>query len=391
MNRVVIVGASTAGVSAAKTLREEGFEGTISVVEPERSDPYDRTTLSKELILGRVEADRIRLLEPAQLEQLGLDRHRGRNAVGLNISRRIVVTDDGDEIPYDGVVIATGSSARPLPLSGSPRGVVQLRTLDDALTLRSALAEAERVILIGGGFVGLEIAAAAASMGRTTTVIEAGSAPLAQALGTQVGHAIAKRHEALGVEILTDDTVTQWLGSPELRGVRLASGRRISADVAVVGVGAIPNTQWLADTPLGSDVGILCDETLATAVPEVVAAGDVARWHHPLAGHEVRVEHFEHAGLSGAHAARRLLHGPDVGPYAPVPFVWSHQGPHTVHVAGFPSDGASAEIVEGDLDDGSFAVSYRRADGSLVGILTLDMPSSFRRLRRQLSSQGVLA
>jgi 3-phenylpropionate/trans-cinnamate dioxygenase ferredoxin reductase subunit len=390
MKRIVIAGGSTAGIAAARTLRQEGFDGELAVVEPEVHPPYDRTTLSKELMLGRVEMTEIALLQEGALKDLDLRWHRGRRAAQLRADAREVMLDDGLALPYDGLVLATGSSPRRLPGSKVPDGVHYLRGLDDASAIRQALSTARRFVLVGGGFVGLELAAAAVAMGVDVTVVEADSAPLVRTLGAEVGAAIARRHAELGVEIFVDSRAVEWVGERMLTEVGLNDGRRVAADLAVVGIGAIPNIAWLADSPvveLGRD-GVICDATLATALPGVVAAGDIVRWPHPLAGRPVRIEHFEHAELSGAHAARRLLYGEAAGPYEAVPFVWSHQGDHVVHAAGFPSSELRVDVVDGDLTAGPFAVTYHDGD-RLVAVVTLDSPRLFRRLRRQLSWEGV--
>jgi len=389
MNAIVIAGASVAGIAAAKTLRKEGFAGAITLVDPESVLPYDRTMLSKDLLLGRVDVDELSLLDEEDLGLMGLRWRRGTHVTELDDDARRVRLGDGSWLPFDGLVIATGSSPRPLPLGHTPgRGVHELRTLGDAITLRAALCSARKVMIVGGGFIGLEVAAAAVELGVAATVLEIGDAPLAQVLGAEVGMAIARRHQLRGVEILTRASATAWIGDGSVEGLQLADGRRVAGDLGLVGVGVVPNTAWLAGSRLASQDGVQCEPTLATSVAGIVAAGDVARWRHPLADREIRIEHFEHAELSGSHAARCLLAEGDIAPYAPVPFVWSHQGPHTVHVAGFPSPHAEVEVVEGDLEVGPFAATYRE-DGRTVGVLTFDLPRTFRRLRRDLQPQGV--
>jgi NADPH-dependent 2,4-dienoyl-CoA reductase/sulfur reductase-like enzyme len=388
MRRIVIAGGSSAGLAAARTLREEGFDGELTIVEPEAHPPYDRTALSKDLVTGRAQVDDIALLEPERLSSLDIRWHRGQRAVGLAPFSRQVILANGNALPYDGAVLATGSSPRELDFgTRAPRGVYTLRGLDDALALRAALAGSQHVVLVGGGFIGLELAVAAGHYGARVTILEAGEATLAGPLGPVVGAAIGARHTRRGVAILTRVEVVGWAGGDELSGVALADGRVIRADLAVVGVGAQPNSAWLTGSGAGDKRGALCDATLATPLPGVVAAGDVVRYPHPLVRQNVRIEHFEHAELSGAHAARRLLRGADAGPYESLPSVWSHQGDHTIQVAGFPSGTAEIEIVEGDLDNGPFATVYRD-QGQTVAALTLDLPRTYRRLRRELSLQG---
>lgn len=392
MKRIAVIGASAAGIAAAQALREEGFDGALTLVGGEPHAPYDRTALSKDLLLGTVALEDIALVAPMELTALDAEWRLGRHAVQLRPSEQIVELDDGSVVPYDGLVLATGSVARRLPFA-TPSGVHHLRELEDAWALDDALRAGRRVVLVGGGFVGLELAAVASTRGCLVTVLESGVAPLAAAVGVEVGGALAARHRAHGVEIRTGAAAAGFTGGKSLTGVALADGEIVGADVALVGIGAAPNVGWLAGSGLGGPGGVDADERLATAAPGVVVAGDLARWRHPGApgGALLRIEHFEHAQASGAAAALRLLHGEGTEPYAPVPFVWSHQYEHVLHVAGFPSADVEVAILEGELADGPFVVEYRRA-GNRIAVLALDDPRSFRRHRRTLNvNEGALA
>jgi 3-phenylpropionate/trans-cinnamate dioxygenase ferredoxin reductase component len=386
---VVVIGASTAGVAAAQELRQLGFDGRLTLVGDEPGQPYDRTALSKDVLIGRAGLDAIALARPEELAALDASWRLGHAAVALDPVARRIELADGRELRYDGLVLATGSSARTLPIE-MPPGVLTLRRLDDALALREALAPGVRVALVGAGFVGLEVAAAAHARGAEATVLELAAAPLAATLGLAVGEALAERHRRQGTIVRCGVTVEGFAGRHRVTGVRLVGGVVVPADVVVLGVGARPSTAWAESSGLAGADGIVCDARLATPADNVVAAGDVVRWPHPDVGGLARVEHFEHAQTSGVAAARRLLLGADaVDPYRPQPFFWSHQYGHVIHVAGFPRADAELELLEGALDDGPFAVGYR-ADGRRSGVVTLDLPRAFRRLRRELMPEGAL-
>jgi 3-phenylpropionate/trans-cinnamate dioxygenase ferredoxin reductase subunit len=388
MNHLVVVGVSAAGLSAARTLRAEGYDGQLTLVDADPRPPYDRTTLSKGLLRGQVDLSGIALADAAELDRLEADWRLGVRAVGLQVPERTVSLQDGEKLIFDGLVLATGSRPRRLDVP-TPRGVHYLRGVDDALALREAFVPGVSVVLVGGGFIGLELAAAARLAGAEVTVLEAGGAPLERVLGSRVGEAMAQRHRARGVEVRTGVVVTGLGGADQLTHVELASGERLKADVVVVGIGAVPAADWLAGSGLGSRAGVDADNRLATDVPGVVVAGDLVRWPHPdrPGGGMLRIEHYEHAELSGGAAARRLLYGDSVDVYAPLPYVWSHQYEHVLHLAGFSERADAVQLVSGAMEDGPFVVEYL-SENRRVAVAALDDTPSFRRLRRTLHPTG---
>ncbi|MDQ3470280.1 MAG: FAD-dependent oxidoreductase [Actinomycetota bacterium] len=381
LDRVVVVGASLAGLRTCETLRTRGFSGAVTLIGAERHLPYDRPPLSKKLLAGEWEPERIALRKPEDLAALRLDMRLGTRAVGLDLATRAVALADGSDVPFDGLVIATGSRPRRLPGQGA--GVYELRTLDDALALRSAFAGGSaRVVVIGAGFIGLEVAATARGHGCRVTVLEGAPAPLIRGLGAQMGTAAAAHHGDDGTIVRCSVTVTAV--HPD--GVELAGGEVVPAEVVVVGVGVAPNTAWLEGSGLELRDGVVCDETLCAGVAGVYAAGDVARWPNPLFTEEMRVEHWTNAAEQGAIAADNLLSvaaGGTPSAYAPVPFVWSDQGRHRLQFLGRAGPADDVRVVVGAPAERAFLALYGRA-GRLRGALGVNLPRLVMPYRRLL-------
>lgn len=381
---MVVVGASLAGLRACETLRSAGFAGTVTLVGAERHLPYDRPPLSKKLLAGEWEPDRISLRKPEDVDELGLDRRLGTPAAALDVDHREVVLADDVRIPFDGLVLATG--AAPIRLSGQEEvpGVFELRTLDDALALRAALVGGVRVVVIGAGFIGLEVAATAAARGCAVTVLEAASAPLVRGLGPAMGTAAAAHHAEVGTDVRCGVQVTALRPGE----VELGDGTVVAADVVVVGVGVRPATGWLTGSGLELRDGIVCDATLSAGVAGVYAAGDLARWPNELFGEEMRVEHWTNAAEQGAHAAKNLLAtaaGEAPVPYAPVPFFWSDQGTQRIQFLGRgPTDALDeVEVLVGSPEERRFLALYHRGD-RLRGALGLNVPKLVMPYRKLL-------
>ena len=372
MDEVVIVGASLAGLRAAEALRREGFDGRLVLVGEEPHRPYDRPPLSKELLAGALEPADIALWR-APHDQLGIEERLGVAAVALDAGARRVTLADGTVLGYDGLVIATGATPRRLPGLALGEGIHVLRTLDDALALRAELERGPRVGVIGGGFIGAEVAATCRRRGLPVTVLEALPAPMARALGPRIGGVLAGLHADHGVDlrcgVRIEAVETQ---GPGVR-VRLAGGVTVEVDVLVVAIGVEPATGWLTGSGLRLDDGVCCDAT-CHAAPGVVAAGDVARWPNPrFGGTPMRIEHWTNAVEQAHHAARSLLAGPAAEPFAPVPYVWSDQYDTKIQVVGHLPGAERSEVVAGDLEARRFVVAYGR-DGRVVGAVGFDQP-----------------
>ena len=388
MEDVVVVGASLAGFRAVEELRHQGYDGTITVVGAEPHLPYDRPPLSKQILAGTWEADRLPLTPIGkEIDALDVDWRLGVAASGLDLNDRHVELADGTRVAYDGLVIATGAAVRTLPGQPKLEGLHTLRTLDDCLALRADLdATPQRVVVVGAGFIGAEVAATARQRGLEVTLLEALATPLQRVLGDEIGRVCGDIHREHGVDLRLSTGVDGFEddGSGRLRGIRLTDGTTVEADIAVVGVGVAPNTEWLAGSGLTVDNGIVCDET-CMAAPGVVAAGDVASWPNRRFGEVMRVEHWENAEEQGAHAARRLLG--DLAPYEPVPWFWSDQYDRKIQLAGRSRADDEVRIVDGSIEERRFVALYGRA-GRVVGVLGMNRPRPVMEYR-QLIADGV--
>ena len=384
MRQVTVVGASLAGLSAVRALREQGFDGRLTVVGAETHLPYDRPPLSKAFLAGTADVGELALLGEAD-DALDVDWQLGVAAVALRPSTRQVVLADGRAITGDGGVRAPGARARRRPGLADRPGVPVLRTLDDALALRADLRAGGSLVIVGAGFIGAEVASTAQAAGLQVTVVEAMSTPLAGPLGEQMGAACAGLHADHGVRLLTGTGVARLLGRRRVSGVELTDGTVLPADVVLVGVGATPDVAWLADSGLELDEGVVTDACCATSLPGVVAVGDCARSFDPVAGRHRRIEHWTHALQQPATAAATLL-GASSTPYAALPYFWSEQYGRQLQFAGSREPGDVVTVVEGSTEERRFVATYERA-GRLVAVLGLDAPGPFSRLRRTLRTQ----
>ncbi|MFE9452058.1 NAD(P)/FAD-dependent oxidoreductase [Streptomyces sp. NPDC006739] len=378
MNRIVVVGASAAGLAAAETLRREGYDGTLTLVGDEPRPPYDRPPLSKQVLSAEWSPERVELRTPADLRALGLDLRLGVAATGLDTADRAVRLADGSRLPYDGLVLATGVRPRRLPGEGAH----VLRTLDDALTLRDRLGPGRRLVVVGAGFLGAEAASVARGLGARVTLLEPAPVPLAHAVGEEVGRVLARLHLERGVDLRTGVAVSEVTEG----GVRLADGTEVEADEVLVAIGSLPNTEWLADSGLTMSDGVVCDE-YCQAAPGVYAAGDVARWHHPLFGVSMRIEHRTNAAEQGMAAARNLLAPEARKPFAPVPYFWSDQYDRKIQAFGWLRGHDEVAVVDGSTAEGRFLAAYRR-DDRLTGALAVGMPPKALRQWRQSVAAG---
>ncbi|MBN2624773.1 MAG: oxidoreductase [Acidimicrobiales bacterium] len=388
LRSVVVAGASLAGLRAVEELRARGVDGSVTVIGDEPHAPYDRPPLSKQFLAGEWPLDRIALAVAADggLDALDIDWRLGVRASGLDVEGRRVLLGDGDEVAYDGLVIATGASPRELPGTGDLAGVHTLRTLDDCLAVRAGLdAGARRVVVVGAGFIGSEVAATCRTLGCDVTILEALPVPLGRALGDEMGAVMGELHRDNGVDLRLGVGVAAIEGDGRVERVRLADGSVVEADLVVVGIGVTPNTGWLEGSGLALDDGVVCDATTWVA-PGVVAAGDVARWPSHRFAELMRVEHWDNAIAMGEHAARRLVaeHTPGAQPepYDPVPWFWSDQYDRKIQLAGRSSAADEVRVVDGSTDERRFVALYRRGD-RLAGVLSMNRPRplvSFRRL-----------
>ncbi|MFD4459019.1 NAD(P)/FAD-dependent oxidoreductase [Nocardia sp. NPDC058480] len=377
---VLVVGASASGLATAEALRRAEYPGRITLLGAEAHLPYDRPPLSKQVLSGQWRPERTLLRPPRQLAGLDLDLILDTPALGLDAATRTVRTARG-AIIADHIVIATGASPRTLPDSRGLRGVHVLRTLDDALALRDGLRTAQRVVVVGEGVLGSEIAATARELGREVTLCGPLEAPMAGQLGPLVSSLLADLHRANGVRLALGAAVqglTECDGA--VTGVALADGTVLPADLVVVAIGAAPATGWLDGSGLTLRDGVVCDP-YCRAAEGVYAAGDVARWRHPVLGTEVRWENRTNATEQAATVAAAIAGTPR--PHAPISYFWTDQFATKIQVHGTVTRDADVEIVDGDPAAGRFVVRYTR-DGVVTAILGWNMAKQSRIRRQEL-------
>ena len=398
MQHMVVVGASLAGLRACESLRQEGFEGLITLVGADPEIPYDRPPLSKKVLAGEWDIERIRLRKLDDFQSLDLDLRLGVSATGLDTAAQVVTVDDGEALPYDGLIIATGASPRRLADQPAFDGVVELRTLADSVGLRDRIADGTaRVTIIGAGFIGLEVAATARQRGCPVTVLEGAPSPLIRGLGVEMGAAAAGVHARNGVDLRCGVQIVGIDGADgRVTGVRLGEGSVVESDVVVVGIGVAPNTDWLARSGLQVRDGIVCDATLNAGLPGVYAAGDCARWPNgAFAGfddEEMRVEHWTNAAEQGAAAAVNLLavsRGEPPTPFESVPFFWSDQFESRIQFVGRAHGDDDVHVFAGSTD-GFFAALYGY-QGRLRGVLGVSMPKMVMPFRGLLAAKATWA
>lgn len=387
MNRVVIVGASAGGLTTAEGLRHRGFEGTITLVGAEQIAPYDRPPLSKQFMTGEWPAERLDLRTTSQMDELHLDFRLGCSAITARPAERLVVLDDGEAIGFDDLVVATGVSPRRLAGLDEVEGVHVLRTLQQATVLRDRLKPGRRLVVVGAGFLGAEVADAARSQGIDVTLLEADAQPMAQAVGPDAGDFLAHLHRERGTDLRTGVAVARVLqDSGAVTGVQLADGSTIPADDVLLAIGSVPNTDWLEGSGLTVQDGLVCDE-FSRAAPHVYGVGDVARWHNPLFKTSMRVEHRTNAAEQGLAVAATILQPESERAFAPVPFVWSDQLGLRIQTYGYLRGHDEARVVECDVRARRLLVVYRRGQ-RITGILAAGLPPRAVRGWRALIAAG---
>ena len=384
---VIVVGAALSGLRAAQTLRGEGFEGKISLVGDEPHLPYDRPPLSKQVLAGTWPPEKALLADRHRASELLLHEVLGRRAIRLDVERRGIELEGGEVLTADAVVLACGAKPRSLPATeglSQRDGVFTLRTLDDSLALRAAVTATDgtRVVVIGAGFIGAEVASTCAALGCQVTVLEVLDIPLRNVLGPMLGSHCASLYAAHRVDLRTGVSVLGVRKGEEREGalasplvVELSGGETVPADVVVVGIGVTPCTDWLADSGLSIQNGVVCDDKLFAA-DGVVAAGDVANWlwRHDGEEEQIRIEHWEVAAQAGMASARALLAGRAAAqPFTPVPYFWSDQFDIRFQVIGSPRGDDDVEIVDGSLSEGKFVALFGRA-GRLRAVMALGRP-----------------
>ncbi|MBO1331386.1 NAD(P)/FAD-dependent oxidoreductase [Streptomyces sp. VRA16 Mangrove soil] len=387
---MVIVGASLAGLHAAHTLRDEGFAGELTLIGDEPHLPYDRPPLSKGQLASDARDADVDLPVADDVDAAWL---LGTAATGLDLAHRVVRLADDRLIPFDGLVMATGTSARtPAPAQRPPlTPVFTLRTRDDAARLRDELLPHRHAVVVGGGFLGSEVAASIRGHGLDVTLVTSASQPLARVVGAAAGSYAAALHREAGITVLTGQTATAEASAGRLAGGSLSNGSLPAADLVVLALGGTPNTGWLSGSGVAVDHGVICDPYLrvrhedGSVLPGVVAAGDVVRLPHPLAdGRLVALGHWSNAVDQAATAARNLLRSDDVHPFTSVPSFWSDLHGVTLRAVGLPSEADDHQVAEYDLPARKLQVTHHR-DGRPVGALSVGRNGWLAARRRALT------
>src|SRR5579859_420694 len=393
---VVIVGASIGGLRTAEALRRRGFGGRVTLIGAEPRPPYDRPPLSKAFLAGRATEDDLPLLDGDRLDRLELDLRLGERAAALDPPARTVRLASGEQVPFGTAVIATGSVPRRLPaLDGWP-GVHVLRTLDDAIAIRAALTAGARVAVVGGGFIGAEVASCARALGRDVTIIDPVPAMMARGLGPVLGQVLAGRHADHGVVLRLGRSVVRAEGTGRVERLLLDDGSTVDADLVVVGVGADPAVSWLAGSGLAVDGGLCCDAGLrARGADAVYAVGDVARWPSARYRGPLRLEHWTNAGEAALAVAAAItgvsglsgVSGPSgaPAPFDPLPYVWSDQLGVRIQVFGQVGPHDEVVYVEGGPDTAEFVAAVGR-DGALRAVVAVGARRTALRWERVLRS-----
>jgi 3-phenylpropionate/trans-cinnamate dioxygenase ferredoxin reductase subunit len=382
---LAIVGASLAGTRTAEALRRHGFNGHLTIIGAEDESPYDRPPLSKQFLSDDWSEDKLALCRNG-VEQLNAQWRLGIRASSLDSQTRTLLLDDGSSCQADAIVLATGMRARQLPFGRGLGGVLELRTLSDARLLRAAMTTATSIVIVGAGFIGMEVAASCRKRGLDVSVVEPLPAPLVRGLGPLLGERVATRHREEGVVFHLGEGVESFEGDTAVSSVRLTSGVRLPADIVLVGVGAVPDTQWLETSGLEMDNGILCDATGATSRAGIFAVGDCARWENARYPDRPRFEHWTSAVEQSEVVAQAIALG-QVEAHAPVPYVWSDQFDLRVAIAGEHRPDDEMHVCLGTVEEGQFLALFER-DGKLVSAVAFGRPRQLNASRRMIA-EGV--
>ena len=389
--KTVIVGGSVGGIRAAQALRSQGYVGEIVVIDAEPNVPYDKPPLSKGFLNGTIDFDRIQLISEKELSDSEIGLVLGQRAAAVDVSEKVVRLDGGHGVGYDDLVIATGVRARPSPWNAS-EGVHLLRTLDDAQSLKRDLLESGSVVVVGGGFIGAEVAATASRLGLSVSIVDPLAVPIGRILGDGVGERFIGLHHANGVATYFGTGVESISGFRGNLVVGLTNGIHLSGDIVVVGIGAVPNVEWLASSGLVLDNGVVCDEFLrAVGQANIYGIGDVARWHHPGLRRLVRVEHWTNAIEQATCVAANIVNPSNPVSYSPVPYVWSDQYDWKIQIAGETVDASSYSLVEDPANPNRFAAVYVDEAGLYSGIATVNWPRAMIQCRKLLETERDVA
>jgi 3-phenylpropionate/trans-cinnamate dioxygenase ferredoxin reductase subunit len=383
LNTVVVVGGGLAASTAALTLRREGFGGRVIVVGDEARPPYNRPALSKDVVRGERDPGALSLRSEDFYRQRDVELRLGTAVVGLETTDHHVVLADGERIPYDAALMATGGRPRALPGHGGAR---VLRTVGDSVGIRDRLGPGRSLLIVGAGFIGCELAASARMVGTDVSVVEALPRPLARALPAALSERLVAVHREHGVEVRTGFAIESLDVGDDRGRARGADGTVVTGDTVVVAIGIAPETALAVRSGLAVDDGVVVDDRCRTSAPDVYAAGDVANHPNPLLGRRVRIEHWQNAQHQAAVAARNML-GADEA-FAEIPWVWSDQYDRHLEIAGLPRP--DDEVVFRGEPDAPDPLALCLREGRLVAAVGVDCPKDVSQARRIITAGGAV-
>ncbi len=378
-NGILIVGGGLAAARTAEQLRRAGYSGPLMIVSNEVHLPYDRPPLSKEVLRGEV--DDVTLKPRKFYDEHNITLRLGSAATRLDTASQTVTLDDGTELGYDEVVIATGLVPRRIPAFPNLDGIRVLRSLDESLALRRHASDAHHAVVVGAGFIGCEVAASLRRLDVEVMLVEPQPAPLASVLGAQIGDLVTRLHRSEGVDVRAGTAVADVCGQGHVESVVLTDGSEQAADLVVVGVGSRPAIDWLEGSGLRLDNGVLCDAAGRTSAPHVWAVGDVASWRKPQ-GHQVRVEHWSNIAEQARVVVPAIL-GKEPGSNVVVPYFWSDQYDIKIQCLGEPQATDIVHLVE---DDGRKFLAYYERDGVVTGVVGGGKPAQVMKTRAKIAA-----
>ncbi len=384
----VIVGAGLAGGGAAAALREEGFDGSLVLIGAEPQPPYERPPLSKEYLRSESPFEQA-LLQPVDFyAENGIQTRFGVRVNGVDAAEKVLELDHGERVAYDALLVATGGQNRRIPIPGIDlEGIYGLRTVADSDRIRAEISPGRKAVVVGMGFIGLEVTATLRQSGVEVAVVDRKAVPLRRVLGEEVGRVVGEIHRDHGTELIFEDKVAAFEGAERVERVTTQRGHRIECDFVVVGLGAEPVTDLLAGTGVEIDNGVVVDEYLRTGVEGIYAAGDAANHYHPVFKRHIRVEHWQNALMQGPAAARNMLGENE--PFGEIPWFWSDQYEHNLQYAGFHTEWDEL-VVRGNMEERNFVAFYRK-DGRVLATVAINQGRDLRRSIPLIKAQVKIA
>ena len=384
----VIVGAGLAGGGAATTLREEGFDGRLVLIGAEPQPPYERPSLSKEYLRGESSFEQV-LFQPLDFyAENDVETRFGVRVTRVDAAEKVVELDHGERVAYDALLVATGAQNRRIPIPGIDlEGIYGLRTVADSDRIREEISPGHKAVVVGMGFIGMEVTASLRQSGVEVAVVDRNTVPLRRVLGEEIGRVVGEIHRGHGAELIFEDKVAAFEGTERVERITTQRGHRIECDFVVVGLGVEPAAELLAGTGVEIDNGVLVDEYLRTGVEGIYAAGDVANHYHPVFKRHIRVEHWQNALKQGPAAARNMLGENE--PYGEIPWFWSDQYEHNLQYAGFHSEWDEL-VVRDSTEERNFVAFYRKG-GRVLAAVAINGGRDLRRSIPLIKAQEVVA